>query len=140
MDLNYTITKFDNETKSLVVTFDDGAWAEIRLATPLPNNLDELEKIIAQFSAPKEVVEAQQATDIDLSYIDSVIGVARTCPRLSLLPKESPEIESSEIDPSAKANADMWADVEFQKKVAAALVKFGVLQADPTTIPVNTVE
>ncbi len=35
------------------------------------------------------------------------------------------------------ANAAMWAQVEFEKKVAAALVKFGVLATDPTTIAVS---
>lgn len=42
------------------------------------------------------------------------------------------------IDPEAQANAEMWAQVEFEKKVAKALVKFGVLQSDPTQIEVTT--
>lgn len=41
------------------------------------------------------------------------------------------------IDVEAQANAEMWAQVEFEKKVAKALVKFGVLQSDPTAIPVS---
>jgi hypothetical protein len=35
-------------------------------------------------------------------------------------------------------NAQMWAKIEFEKSVAKALVKFGLLDADPTTIPVQT--
>lgn len=35
------------------------------------------------------------------------------------------------------ANAAMWAQVEYEKKLAAALVKFGVLASDPTTIQVS---
>ena len=36
------------------------------------------------------------------------------------------------------ANIAMWEQVEFEKKVAAALVKFNVLAVDPTTIAVST--
>jgi hypothetical protein len=32
------------------------------------------------------------------------------------------------------ANAAMWEQVEYEKRLAAALVKFGVLSNDPTTI------
>ena len=35
-------------------------------------------------------------------------------------------------------NAQMWAKIEFEKRVAKALVKFGVLSADPTEIPVQS--
>lgn len=35
-------------------------------------------------------------------------------------------------------NIAMWEQVEFEKKVAAALVKFNVLAVDPTTIAVST--
>ena len=36
-----------------------------------------------------------------------------------------------------QANAAMWAQVEYEKKLAKALVKFGVLSSDPTEIPVT---
>lgn len=42
------------------------------------------------------------------------------------------------IDTQESANSEMWAQVEFEKKLAKALVKFGVLQSDPTTIPTTT--
>ena len=34
------------------------------------------------------------------------------------------------------ANMAMWEQVEYEKKLAAALVKFGVLSNDPTTIEI----
>jgi hypothetical protein len=34
-------------------------------------------------------------------------------------------------------NLVMWEQVEFERKIAAALMKFGVLDADPTSIPVS---
>lgn len=41
------------------------------------------------------------------------------------------------IDKEARANAEMWMQVEYEKKLAKALVKFGLLESDPTTIPVR---
>lgn len=37
----------------------------------------------------------------------------------------------------ADENAKMWADLKFEQDVAAVLVKLGVLQDDPTKIPVS---
>lgn len=34
------------------------------------------------------------------------------------------------------ANAKMWSELEEERRIAKALVKFGVLDTDPTTIPV----
>lgn len=86
MQFKYKITKFDIERKIIVVTFDDGSWAEILLANPLPPNVEELEKIIRMYTAPKEVIEAQTAPSADLSYIESLIDVERSAERLSLKP------------------------------------------------------
>ena len=36
-----------------------------------------------------------------------------------------------------QANAAMWAQVEYEKRLAKALVKFGVLSSDPTEITVT---
>lgn len=34
-------------------------------------------------------------------------------------------------------NAAMWEELEIERKIGALLVKFGVLEADPTVIPVS---
>ena len=34
-------------------------------------------------------------------------------------------------------NAVMWAQIEFEKQIAVVLVKFGVLNTDPTTIAIG---
>jgi hypothetical protein len=38
------------------------------------------------------------------------------------------------IDPDARANAEMWEQARFEERVASALVKFGVLDSNPTQI------
>jgi hypothetical protein len=90
MEFKYKITKFDAENKMVVVVFDDGAWAEIRLANPLPPTVEALEKIISTYTAPKEVIEAQLAPSADLSYIDALIDIERTAERFSLTPPTPP--------------------------------------------------
>lgn len=86
MDFNYTITKFDEVNKTLVVTFEDGHWAEIRLANPLPKDISALEEIIKRRTAPIEAIQAQTNPDADLSYINSLVGNTRTAERYSLVP------------------------------------------------------
>lgn len=43
-------------------------------------------------------------------------------------------IENPADSPEVKAVLTSWENHEFEKRVAAALIKFGVLQSDPTTI------
>jgi hypothetical protein len=45
--------------------------------------------------------------------------------------------QTAEQTSEQQANAAMWAQVEYEKKLAKALVKFGVLSSDPTEIPVT---
>lgn len=45
-------------------------------------------------------------------------------------------VETPLISDDAQANAAMWEQVEFEKRIAKALVKFGVLASNPTAIDV----
>jgi hypothetical protein len=36
-----------------------------------------------------------------------------------------------------KENQRMWVELEFERKIAKLLLKFGVLTSDPTVIPVS---
>lgn len=136
MKFKYTITKFDKENKTIVVTFDDNHWAEIRLVNPLPKTLQDLENIIKQFTAPLEAIEAQINPDADLTYIDSAVGIEKECDRLKLNNKQ-PETPPKKLDSEVEANMEMWADIQFQQKVGDALVALGVLTSNPATIPVS---
>jgi hypothetical protein len=40
-------------------------------------------------------------------------------------------------DPETIENAQMWQQIHFEKQVAAVLVKLGILEEDPTEIPVT---
>jgi hypothetical protein len=48
---------------------------------------------------------------------------------------DKPIVPTPAEQAAALENAEMWAELKFQQDVAKALVKFGVLQENPTTIP-----
>lgn len=123
-ELKYTITSFDNELKLLEVKFDDGSWAQIRLTTPLPKTLIELEEIIKQFSAPVEAIEAQVSPDADLSYISNIIGVERVCERQRL--SQPATIVDATIDPEVEATLVAEEEAEFEARVTAILSKLEI--------------
>ena len=139
IDLKYTITKFDNENKIVTVAFENGEWAELKLVNPLPKNIQELESIIKNFAAPIEAIEARTNPDADLSYIDSLLGTEITTTRKQLTPVPSKPAVEPEIDPEVEANLKMWEEIEFQQKLGDALVKLGVLESNPATIPVASI-
>ena len=59
--------------------------------------------------------------------VASATGFDQIVALVQELPIETP-------DPEAAANAAMWEQVQFEKRTAKALVKFGVLPSDPTEI------
>ena len=132
MKFGYKITKFDQEQKLLVVVFDDDSWADIRLANPLPRNMEELEAIIKTFVAPKEAIEAQLTPDADISFIGDFVNVDREADRLVLNP-DAPEnqITKGEIDDEIQP----WEEMQFNKRIGDILVEFGVLKENPLSIP-----
>lgn len=46
-------------------------------------------------------------------------------------------LEIPEVSADAKANEEMWEQVAYEQKLAKALVKFGLLESDPTEIGVT---
>jgi len=66
-------------------------------------------------------------------------GVDNANDILSLVQQaDKPVIEQSSTNVVISANTEMWTEVEFDKQVAARLVKFGVLETDPTAISTTT--
>ena len=132
-ELTYVITKFDETTKTIDVSFDDNSWAQLRLKNPLPKNKEELDFLIKDFAEPIEAIQARQAPDADLSYISAMVNQAQTTTRKSL---EIPD--SLEVDPEVLANSEMWEQTQFKKQVGDVMVEFGLLTSNPVSIPVST--
>lgn len=120
-ELKYTITKFDEAEKLVDVLFEDGQWAQIRLITPLPQNIEELEKIIKTFAAPLEFLEAKKDTESDLSYINNCIGQERTCTRFSI--RETGLQDLQEASSTSAVN-----DIQLQSAIRSVLLEEGLIQ------------
>ena len=135
-DLNYTITKYDAENKIVDVVFSDNGWASIHLREPLPTNKEELEKIIKQFAAPVEVIQAREDTSVDLSYIAPLVGTQYTTTRFSVT---NPDVAMSRPNAPAQPTPEqMLQYAEFQrlqqqKQMGDFLVEQGLLQTNPIT-------
>lgn len=125
--LKYKITKFDRENLTITAVFpEEKTWAEVRLANPLPKNVDELEDIIRRFASPREAIEARINPDSELSYIDPLIEVERECERYSL----DPEKIAQQIDPEVEADILMWENGQFEQEVKEVLINLGVINKE----------
>lgn len=111
-NFKYTITRFDEEHRIIVVSFDDGGWADIRLNAPLPKNMDELESVIRNFTPSYEHMQAIQSTE-DLSFISSNVGMERTAARLKITAPQTITTENS--DNSLNFDAVEAAEIERLK-------------------------
>jgi hypothetical protein len=96
--LQYKIEEFNKENKTLKVTFGDGTWAFIRLASPLPESLAELQEIIKKYAPTVEHMQAQTVTDIDLSFIEESIGKQQVCERFTNIQPVPDQNQNSTID------------------------------------------
>lgn len=135
-DLNYTITNWDTENKILDVVFADNGWANIHLREPLPSNQQELEKIIRQFAAPIEAIEARTNPSVDLGYIAGLVGKQYTTTRFSVMNPE-PDVGMSDPNPAQTAERmqkmAQFQKLSMQKEMGDFLVAQNLLQTNPIT-------
>jgi hypothetical protein len=96
--LQYKIEEFNKENKTLKVTFGDGTWAFIRLTSPLPESLTELEEVIKKYAPTVEHMKAQSVTDADLSFIEESIGKQQVCERFTNVQPVPDQNQNSTID------------------------------------------
>ena len=137
-DLNYTITKYDATNKIVDVVFSDNGWANIHLREPLPTNKEELEKVIKQFAAPIEVIQAREDTSVDLSYIAPLVGTQYTTTRFSVTNPDATMSGPTTGQPTPPTPEQMQKMQEFQKlqqqkQMGDFLVEQGLLQTNPVT-------
>lgn len=96
--LQYKIEEFNKENKTLKVTFGDNTWAFIRLTSPLPKSLTELEEVIKKYAPTVEHMQAQAITDVDLSFIEESIGKQQVCQRFTNIQPVPDENQNATID------------------------------------------
>lgn len=121
MDITYTyeIASVDETARCMEVIYRADGHPEQRIGARLPYEGEELEGVISTY-APVAYWESLKA-----AVVAPAVGASGT---IAPSPVPTPE----EIQ-----NTVMWEQVQFEKRVAKALVKFGVLQSDPTEIGVT---
>jgi hypothetical protein len=128
----YKVLEFNKNSGQLVIEFAVG-MAPISIDVPIKDGLFivglELEEYVQGFIPTWHL---ERATQLNTGIPNSadLEQLAETQPEIEL-----PTVLTPEQEQAAK-NAAMREQVQFERKVAAALVKFGVLTSDPTDIPV----
>jgi len=90
----YTITEYNQDLKTLKVDYDDGSWAQIQLREPLPTTKQDLDDIVKQYTASKEVMEARNNT-ANLDFITDLIGQETTAERKSMATPLTVNVDNS---------------------------------------------
>ena len=131
---NYKILSFNKNTGGLVVQFAED-MAPLNIDVPLDaNNLfivgEELEQYIQGFIPTWHIERLEKLKN----------GIANASEiEILVAPAEEVVLPSvSEISAEEKANLQMWKQLEEEKTIARALVKFGLLTEDPTAVPTTT--
>jgi hypothetical protein len=114
----YKVLSVDTSSNCMEVEFTSDGLPEVTVGVRVPHEGEDVDAVIRSF-APiafwQPVVVALQ--DVAVGY--------------------EGEVQPVPIDPAAVENSEMWARVAFEKNVAEVLVKFGVLESDPTVVPVT---
>lgn len=118
----YTIVEVDESAKRMDILYSSEGYQDILVSARLPWSDESVEAIVLMYAPIPNWLETQKqllAVEVNTSGTISV-------------PTSSPVPTEEEL-----ANAEMWDQIAFEKKVAKCLVKFGVLQTDPTDIEVT---
>jgi hypothetical protein len=129
--MEYKIVNFYPEEGKIEVFYSDKLS---NLFVDVPINSDglfitgqELDEYIKGF-IPTWHLERLEKLKEGVSNIDEIANLVEVMPYSQ---------ESIIITEQANKNTEMWKEVQFEQNVAKALVKFGVIESDPTTIPVT---
>jgi len=131
--LTYKVLNFNENTGQLVIEYAQGL-APLSVDVPIQNGLyitgEELDTYVKGFIPTWHLERQAQIT----------AGVANAN-ELQALVEETASVElpvtATQEQLQAEENAKMWAQLQFEQSIAKALVKFGVLESDPTVIPVQ---
>ena len=122
----YKVISSTPELKVMEVEYTAEGYPTVLVGLPLPTDLSNVESIIAAYSPVHHWLESTVAV------VDVPVGTS------GVVTYDSEPAQPVVAAAPNVANQQMWDQVAFDQKVAAALVKFGVLATDPTQIPVAT--
>lgn len=120
MNYTYIVTRVDQDAKCMDVEFTAKGFDPITVGVRLPTVGEDVDSVIQSF-APHSVWEPEV---VEYAAVPVGKSGSYTAPSLEQVQQQ-------------RENMQMWAQVEFEQRIAKALVKFGVLQSDPTSIEVT---
>lgn len=120
MQVTYTVKRVDIEAKCMDVEFSADGYESVIVGVRLPFTDENLDGVILSF-VPTGVwfPRSQEVMHVDEGYSKQTDVY-------------SPQNEWDQI------NLEMWSQIAYERQLAKALMKFGLLQADPTEIPAGT--
>lgn len=129
MSINYTyeIASVDAQARCMEIIFRAEGHPEQRVGARLPYEGEVLDAVVSMY-APIAYWESLQAP-----VVVPQVGTSGTKPELPV--STEPLLTAEQIE--AAKNAEMWRQVQFEKSIAKALIKFGLLTSDPTEIQVT---
>jgi hypothetical protein len=129
----YKILSFDESSGQLLIEFAQGA-APLSIDVPIKDGLyiigEELDSHIQGF-IPTWHLERLANINQGVANVSELKALAEQTAAVELPTVLTPEQQQEQ------ENQAMWEQVQFERKVVAALIKFGVLTSDPTAIPVS---
>lgn len=120
-EYTYEIISVDSDARCMEVIYRSDGRQEMHMGVRLPWEGESLEAVI---HAHAPVIYWQEQDRVVQSVQVGTTGVVAV-----------PQSEQS--DESDQANYEMLFEASVEQKVAKALVKFGVLQSDPTAVEVT---
>lgn len=120
-EYTYEVISVDSEARCMEVVYRSPGRQQMHVGVRLPWEGESLEAVI---HAHSPVIYWQEQDRVIQSVAVGTVGTVVV-----------PQSESSEEND--RANYDMLFEASVEQKVAKALVKFGVLQSDPTVVEVT---
>ena len=130
IDYTFEVVSTDTANKVMEVKYTAAGLNTLSASMPLPLVGQDITEVVAAY-APIALWEQETST------VQSVIVGHSGALSYDKNPAPAP-VETLGPNVVDDATAKMWAQVAFEKKLAAALIKFGLLTTDPTEIPATT--
>lgn len=119
----YEIVSVDEVARCMEVLYTSDGRDPHRVSVRLPYEDESLDAVIYSFSPVSLWGEKESAVIV---------------PKVGTKGVYAPSATSDYIDPNSNAaNLEMWEQIECEKKVVKVLLKLGVIDSDPTIIPVE---
>lgn len=121
---NFEILSVNTETQSMEVQFTSNEGAPILVGTRIPLISENLNDVMLSY-----VPQVPYTQGLTFELMPVTVGQTGTV--VSTLPTTAEEVAQQ------KANEKMWMEVEFDKTVAASLVRLKVLDKNPMELPIS---